>query len=191
MGEGKPNNPITPEEAQQLVQSFHDRVRRIGYTSEKVPEKFNTAMFGTVAVGALLTTAAFLPSISLRTRLTAAGGAFLSAGAASLLATTAYIARQTPSSIEMELAPYMEALESNKQLRAEMAEYIAAHVSREAFDAPDHGDMALLKYACAFGRQKGLVAIAKNDDQTPAENWAERSLNSGAGKQVLLSGSFS
>jgi hypothetical protein len=191
MGEGTPKNPITLEEAQQLVQSFHDRVRRIGYTSEKVPAKFNTAMFGTVAVGALLTTAAFLPSISLRTRLAAAGGAFLSAGAATLLATTAYIARQTPSSIEMELAPFIEALEGSKQLRAEMAEYIAGHVSREEFDMPDQGDATMMRHACAFGRQKGLVAAAMRNNNAATEDWVERAINSGTGKQILLSGSFS
>ena len=192
MGELKPKTPITLEEAQQLVQSFPDRVRRIGYTSEKIPAKFNSAMFGTIAVGALLTTTAFLPALSTRMRLAAAGGAFLSAGAATLLATTAYIAKQSPSEIEMELAPFIDALENNKQLRAEMAEYIAGHVSREEFDTPERSDITMLRQACAFGRQKGLVAgAAKDSSQASKESWAESAINSGTGKQILLSGSFS
>ena len=181
---------ITREEARQIVQSLPARFERFYALGQNVSHQFNSMAFATTVAGAALTVAAFSNKISTKWRFAAAGGAIFSAGAAALLATTSYVSRQMSPVLRREVDPLLNAVRTSPELMEEITLYMQSHIARAELDS-DKGNMKILEHVFCYGEEKGL--LSKSDLahlQERKESWAARHYNTGAGKQLFLSGSF-
>ncbi len=192
MGNPQSKEPISIEEARQLVHSLPARAQRLGVTGSSFSQNFNMVSIGTVAVGAALTLTSASRSVPYAWRAASAVGAFMSLGAAALMAGSAAISQQMRPSLDNEIGNVFTSLSHSPQMREEMAIYMQKHVKRDELDSAQC-DLKLLEKALCFAQQKQWISQAAT--QTAAlydangQTWAERS-NTGAGKQVFLSASY-
>jgi histone H3/H4 len=175
MGKVKLAAYITVEEARQLVRSLPERAQRLD-VKVTYPEQ-NTSMIplGSIAVGSVLTATAFSKRIPDHFRCMAAAGAIMSAGALALFSLSTLISSYDKVAPEKPFDRLLRKLATDSQLKEEMAQYFAQHITNAEMDLHNKADIIIMGQALRFCEQKKLIKnLSYAEQDALRKEWSHR-----------------